>query len=112
MTHIDAFEFGSITIDKKTYNHDVYIMPSGKIEEREHSHEITKQQIMHVLKENPDIILIGKGTSGVAKLTEEAKKLLSENKVEFFEDNTYNIVKKFNDLAKKKKVAAIIHTTC
>ena len=31
---IDATEFGSITVDGKTYEHDVIIRLSGKVEKR------------------------------------------------------------------------------
>lgn len=116
MVKINTSEFGSITIDNKKYPHDVYIFPSGKVEERPHSHSISKDQVEHILKENSDleVIFIGKGTSGMASLDADARELLEKKGIEIIEANTPDIKDKFNELADKreKKIAAIIHTTC
>lgn len=112
MTKINSSAFGSITIDDVKYDHDVYILPSGKIEEREHGHIFTKEQIEHMLKENPNIVIIGKGVSGMASLSSDARAELENKGVEVIEGNTPDIIDKFNQLSETKKVAAIIHTTC
>lgn len=112
MVNIDSSAYGSITINGVTYDHDVYIFPSGKVEEREYGHTFTKEQVEHVLKENPKVVVIGKGTSGMASLSDEARALLENKGIEIVEDNTPDIRDKFNKLAKTKKVAAIIHVTC
>jgi len=110
MVKINSSTYGSITIDGIAYNHDVFILPSGQVEEREYGHTFTKEQVKHVLKEKPEIIIIGKGTSGMASLSGEGRKLLKGIKI--IEDWTPKIRDKFNELAKTKKVAAIIHVTC
>jgi hypothetical protein len=112
MAKINAYSFGSITVDYVTYRHDVYILPSGKVEERPYGHTFTKEQVEHVLKENPDVVITGKGDSGLASLSRDAKNLLQKNGVEMIEDYTQNIVDEFNNLNETKKVAAIIHITC
>jgi len=112
MVRIDSSEYGYIIIDGKKYPHDVYILPSGKVEEREHSHTFSKEQVEHVLKEKPDVVIIGKGTSGMASLSDDAKELLEKSKVEVIKDWTPKIRERFNESAKKKRVTAIIHTTC
>ncbi|MEX2721505.1 MAG: hypothetical protein Q6362_008880, partial [Candidatus Wukongarchaeota archaeon] len=63
MTEINSSSYGFITVDGKTYRHDVYVLPSGKVEEREYGHTFTKEQVEYVLKECPDTVIIGKGTS-------------------------------------------------
>jgi len=45
MAKIDSSAYGWIKIDGVTYNHDVYILPSGKVEEREYGHTFTKEQV-------------------------------------------------------------------
>jgi hypothetical protein len=112
MLTINDSVYGSITINNLKYNFDVYILVSEIIEERESSHTITKEEIEHVLKGNPNVIVIGKGTSGVAELNEEAKKFVKSLDIEIIIDDTPKIRDKFNEKAKTKKVAAIIHTTC
>ncbi|MCK4588805.1 MAG: hypothetical protein KAT77_00045 [Nanoarchaeota archaeon] len=112
MVKIDSSKYGSITLDRKVYEHDVYILPSGQVEEREYGHTFTKEQVEHLLKEKPEIIVIGKGTSGMASLSDEGRKLLKKEGVKIIEDWTPKIRDKFNELVKTKKVAAIIHVTC
>ena len=112
MVRIDSSSYGSITVDGKTYRHDVYVLPSGKVEEREYGHTFTRDQIEYVLKENPEVVVIGKGTSGLAALSDDARALLEKAGIEIIEDHTPAIVDKFNKLAKTKRVAAIIHVTC
>jgi len=112
MARLNSSRFGSITIDDVTYNHDVYILPSGEVEERKYGHTFTREQADHVLKENPDTVVIGKGTSGLASLSPEAKALLEEKGIEIVEVNTPDIADKFNKLSETKKVTAIIHVTC
>lgn len=112
MLVINSSQYGSITINDVTYNHDVYILPSGRVEEREYGHTFTEDQVEHVLEENPNVVFIGKGTSGMASLSSDARALLEEKGIEIIEANTQEIKDKFNEIAKIKKVAAIIHVTC
>jgi hypothetical protein len=112
MANINSSSFGSITVDNVNYSHDIYILPSGKVEKREYGHTFSKEQVEHLLKENPEIIVIGKGTSGYASLSREAKSLLEKKGIEIIKDVTPAIRSKFNELSKTKKVTAIIHVTC
>lgn len=112
MAKINSSNYGSITVDNETYNHDIFILPSGKVEEREYGHTFTKDQIEHLLKENPEIVFIGKGTSGLASLSNDARALLESKGVKIIEADTPDMKDKFNELAKTKRVSAIIHITC
>ncbi|MBE9483073.1 MAG: hypothetical protein IMY88_05260 [Chloroflexi bacterium] len=112
MAKINFSAYGSITVDNQTYRHDVYILPSGKVEEREYGHTFTKDQVEHVLIENPDIVVTGKGTSGLASLSSDARAILEEKGIEIIEAITPDIKDKFNRLNETKKVAAIVHVTC
>jgi len=112
MAKINSYTFGSITVDNVTYNHDIYILPSGKVEQRQYGHTFTKDEVDYVLKENPDVIIIGRGASGLASLSSEAKALLQDNGMELIEADTPNITDKFNRLNEAKRVAAMIHVTC
>ena len=92
MTKVNSSTFGSITIDGVTYNHDIYILPSGKVVERKYGHTFTKDQVENVLRENPDIVVAGKGTSGLASLSSDARALSEEKGIEIIEANTPAIV--------------------
>jgi len=102
MAKINSSTYGSITIDNVTYNHDVFILPSGKVEEREYGHTFTKEQVEHILPDyNPP------SSSSHSPKGERAPK-----EIEIIEAHTPEIKDKFNQLAETKRVAAIIHVTC
>ncbi|RLI31889.1 hypothetical protein DRO51_02985 [Candidatus Bathyarchaeota archaeon] len=119
MVRIDSLSFGSIVIDGKKYRHDVIIYPSGMVKRRKGGflmfggHNIRKDEIEELYNSNPEVIIIGTGTSGKAKLSEEGKSFLKDKGLEVFEASSYEAVKKFNELTSLgKKVGAIFHVTC
>ena len=111
-------EFGKIKVDGKEF-HDPIILPSGKTIEREYekikekygtSHVIDEEEIEILIKEKPEIIVIGTGFDGMAKLTEEAKKKISEKGIKLIEEKTPDAIETFSSLKNKK--AGIFHSTC
>ena len=66
----------------------------------------------NALKGNPEVVFIGKGTSGIASLSPDARALLEKKEVRIIEADTPDMVDEFNELAKTKGVAAIVHVTC
>lgn len=109
---MNSFSYGFIIVDDRTYHHDVYVLPSGKVVKREYGHTFTKDQVEYVLKESPDMVVIGKGTSGLATLSGDARALLENKGIEVIEADTPAIVDRFNEVAETKTVAAVIHVTC
>jgi len=57
---INSSSYGFITINDKTYHRDVYVLPSGKVVEREYGHTFTEDQAERVLKETPTQLLSGR----------------------------------------------------
>jgi hypothetical protein len=110
MATIDTSAFGSVTIDEKKYDSDVYVLVSGKVEEREKSHTISKKEIEYILKDSPEMIVIGRGTSAVAELNDEAQRFVETLDIDVVIGKTPDIRTAFNGA--KGKVGAIIHTTC
>jgi hypothetical protein len=131
---IEEYHFGSITIDGKTYNHDVEVRwtpkeslpdPTGQAVEvlkwwRKESHVIDVEDIKRAIDQNPDVITIGTGESGVAEVTEGAKNEVKSKGVELMIDLTEEAIKTFNILCqesedeegKQKKVIGLFHLTC
>lgn len=118
---IQEYHFGSITIDGKTYHHDVEVISSGEVLKwwRKESHVIDVQDIKRAIEQNPDTIIIGTGESGVAEVTETAKKEIQSKGIELIIEITGEAVKSFNLLLKKseeaknkKKIIGLFHLTC
>jgi hypothetical protein len=75
------------------------------------SHRISNGEAEELLIGSPDIIIIGTGQAGVLRVDNNIIEKLSRN-AELFVLKTPEAAKKFNELAKDKKVNALIHTTC
>jgi len=111
---IDSFNFGFIVVDGKQYMCDVVILPDGRVTEREPgrgrigSHSITGSQLEPLKITNPEIIVVGTGMRGMAKLSEPRA---SDINIRVMSSQT--AVEEFNKLAAEgKRVAALIHITC
>ncbi len=70
---IEDTKFGSITIDGKTYEHDVIVRLSGKVEKRKKklsketygtSHIISKDEAKFVFEDGCDVLIVGAGQEG------------------------------------------------
>jgi len=107
---INKTSFKSITIDSKTYDHDVWVFADGSIKERNRNHEFTIEEFQIITRDNPEILIIGTGQYGVVKIREEVFKAAKKRGIELVIDKTPVAIEKFNQ--EKRKKAASIHTTC
>ena len=119
MTVINSFKFGAIVLDGKKYSRDVFLYPDGGIRKRKGgfwkfgSHAIKREEIEELVKSSPDLLIVGTGTDGVAKLNPDADAFLKGSGVESVVVPSQEAVDKFNDLsAQGKHPAALIHITC
>ena len=119
MAKIESFNFGFIVVDAKQYGHDVVILPDGTVKEREQSkgrlgsHSISRSEIETLSKTQPDVIIIGTGVAGMAKLAHDAEFYLQEPDLNLFALPSPQAVRKYNQcMDDGDKVAALIHITC
>lgn len=112
---IEEYRFGFIAIDGKTYNCDVEVRWTGEALkwQRLESHVIGARDVKRAIEQNPETIIIGNGESGVARVTEKAKKFIKEKGVELIVDLTEEAVKTFNiKEGKQQRVIGLFHLTC
>ena len=111
--------FGRITLDGKTYDHDIVIYPSGRVERRKKwlskekhgtSHKLDPEELREYLKEDFDVIIVGTGMYGYLSLLPESRELVGGKEVH--ELSTGKAVELFNELNGKRKVLGIFHVTC
>jgi hypothetical protein len=115
MVKIDSTSFGFITIDGKTYSHDVIVTSEGKVKEgrTEVRHLIGRKEFFDLLFERPEAIVIGSGQGGALEISEEIGRFAKEKGVALTVLPTPEAVKEFNRLCEEgKKVVAYIHVTC
>ncbi|MCD6528321.1 hypothetical protein J7K44_01645 [bacterium] len=112
---IKEYHFGFITIDDESYDYDVEVRWIGEVLKwwRQESHIVDVGDIKRAVEENPEVIVIGTGESGMAKVTNEAKEEIISKGIRLIIEKTGQAVKSFNkEEEKKRKVIGLFHLTC
>jgi hypothetical protein len=116
---IEGTEFGSITIDGKTYEYDVIIRLSGEVEKRRKklskeqygtSHIISKAEAKSVFEDGCDLLIIGAGQQGNVRLSPEAAAYFEKKGCQVMVQPTPEAIASFNE-AREKKIG-LMHVTC
>lgn len=116
---IDKTEFGSITIEGETYEHDVLIRPGGKVKKRKKrlskevygtSHMVSFAEAGHVFRKKARKLIIGSGQTGMVKLSDEAKAFFAERKCKVVIVPTPQAIRLWNDEA--EDAIGLFHVTC
>jgi len=111
--------FGRIIVDGKTYEHDIVVYPSGRVEERKKwlsknkhgtSHKLDPDELREYLREEFDVLIVGTGSYGYPSLLPESRELVKDKEV--YALPTGKAVELFNELSGKRKVLGIFHVTC
>lgn len=111
-TFIEDYSFGRIVIDGKTYKDDVILLEENVISPwwREKGHRVLEEDLDKVLEHDPEILIIGTGSSGRMKVPSELPKSL-DFEVEWHP--TKRACERYNELFQKdKKIAGGFHLTC
>lgn len=111
---IEGYDFGRIIIDGKVYTHDVIIYPD-RVDGRwwrEEGHRVSRADIEEILKEKPEILIVGTGDPGLMRVSQETRDLLSSKGIRLIERPTKEATKTFNELSGKARVVAALHLTC
>ena len=106
---ITNFSFGSISINGRKYETDIIVFWDGEILERVRTHVFSKKELMEILVKDPELVVIGTGTAGNMKVENQAADYTKLNGIELIVKTTDKAVKDFNDMVRKKRVAAVFH---
>jgi len=112
---IEHYSFGQITINGQKYDHDVFIDLDGQVHDwwRQESHRITLNDLKDGFKEKPEILIIGTGAYGVAKVMPEIEIRINQEKIKLIIEPTGQAKEKYNQLREEgKKAVAFLHLTC
>jgi hypothetical protein len=116
---INNTQFGSITVDGKTYDHDVIIRLSGDIEKRKKnlskekygtSHIISKDEAKFVYEEGCEVVIVGTGQQDNVRLSPEASEYLSKKGCTVLLQPTPEAIHSFNEMRRRK--VGLMHVTC
>ncbi len=112
--NIDAYSFGSITIDGKTYRSDLIIYPD-KIDHkwwRKSGHLLQMVDLRQITGYKPEILVIGTGASELMRIDPEVEKEMRSLNIKLIVKKTAEAVKKYNKLAEKDRAVCVLHLTC
>ncbi len=116
---IERTEFGSITIDGKTYDFDVIVGLCGEVTKRKKklskryygtSHIISKDEAKFVFERGCEQLVLGTGQSDNVKLSKEAAEYLAKKGCKVIAQPTPTAIRTFNR-SKKEKIG-LFHVTC
>ncbi len=116
---IDGTVFGEITIDGKTYDHDVVVRLSGEIVKRKKklskrlygtSHVLSKDEAKFLLEDGCEQIIIGSGQMGNVHLSPEAEAYFEKHGCKVQLKPTPEAIGLFNRAHGRK--IGLFHVTC
>ena len=116
---IEGTEFGSITIDGKSYQFDVIIRLSGEIVKRKKklskrqygtSHMISKDEAKFVYEDGCRELVLGTGQDDNVRLSEEAAEYFDRKGCKVIARPTPAAIDAFNESGKRK--VGLFHVTC
>ena len=98
MSNIDSYQFGQIVVNGKRYNSDIIIFPHRIWDNwlRKTGHQLSLADIAEVLAENPDVLIVGTGASGMVKVLPEVQQIARAQGIRLIAEptnracNTYN----------------------
>lgn len=116
---IDGTSFGSITVDGKTYEHDIVMRLSGKIKKRKKklskqkygtSHIISLAEAEQIHDDGATRVIVGTGQHGMVRLSDQAKRFFQEHGCEVVTAPTPTAIREWNEV--EGKTIAMFHVTC
>jgi hypothetical protein len=116
---IDSTIFGAITIDGRTYQHDVVVRLSGEVVKRKKklskklygtSHVLSKDEAKFLFEKGCDQVVIGSGQMGHVHLSPEAEAYFERKGCEVVLKPTPEAIRMLN--RSRTKRIGLFHVTC
>jgi hypothetical protein len=111
---IESFSFGNIKVEGSTYTRDVIIYPN-RIDAnwwRKEGHSLIPEDIQEVIKERPEVLIVGCGVSGCLTIPRKTQEELLRKGIELISLPTEDAISEYNKLSPTKNVIACLHLTC
>ncbi|MCM8776566.1 MAG: MTH938/NDUFAF3 family protein [Candidatus Omnitrophica bacterium] len=112
---IEAYSFGSITVDGKIYDKDLIVFPDRVLPNwrRKEGHALSIDDLREVLEFEPEVLVIGCGWSSCMKILRAADQFLEDKHIRVIAKSTGEACPIFNqELDRGGKVAGAFHLTC
>jgi hypothetical protein len=116
---IEHTEFGSITVEGETFDHDIVIRLDGQVIKRKKklskqvygtSHIVSLDEAEYVFEKGADYLVVGSGQSGILRLSEEAQAFFNDKKVNIGLFATPEAIQFWNQI--NQPAIGLFHVTC
>ena len=116
---IENTAFGTITLDGKTYEHDVVVRLSGEVVKRKKklskkyygtSHILSKDEAKFVFEKGCEQLIVGSGQIGNVRLSPEAEAYFAKQNCKVLLHPTPEAIRVFNRSTARK--IGLFHVTC
>ena len=112
---INSYSFGSITIENKTYQKDIIVLPEKVCPNwiRIKGHSLAPEDIKEIIDYHPEILIIGTGAYGSMTVPSSTTDELSKKKIKLISEDTKKACTLFNEHIKNNiKTVGAFHLTC
>ncbi len=112
---IDSYSFGVMKVNGAEYRTDLIVFPDRVRSDwwRKQGHILAIEDLDDVLDFKPEVLIVGKGISGLMQIPASTKKALQEKGIGLIAENTGRAWQLFNEqIQKGKKVVGAFHLTC
>ena len=111
---IQEYGFGIFVIDGNRYGHDIKLIGNQVIPwKTRRGHKLNIDDIEDLVADQPKILVIGTGASGILRVGDEFKNFIRLKGIGLVIKKTKEACQEYNKLIKEnKKVCAILHGTC
>ena len=110
---IERTSFGSITVNGKTFPHDIWLFANGEIKRRDRNHRFTLDEFFELLEGDPETVIVGTGQAGCVEVEESVLEEAKKRGIELVNLETPRAISAYNEAVKSgKRVAAAFHVTC
>lgn len=114
---IESYSFGRMVVEDEEYRDDLMICGKEVNPDwvRKRGHELHPEDITWITGKDPELLVVGTGSSGRMKVTDETKTLLDENGIDLWIGSTEEAADYFNTKRKEEseeKIAGAFHLTC
>lgn len=111
---IESYRFGEVVIDGRRYRTDVIIFPDHVEANwwREEGHSVAPVDVWEVLRDRPDVLVVGLGAHGRVVVLPQTRRQLDEAGVQLIALPTEQACQTYNRLSRQRTVVAALHLTC
>jgi hypothetical protein len=112
---IESYRFGLMKVNGAEYRQDLIVFPD-KIRStwwRKQGHSLAVEDLQDVLEFKPEVLVVGKGASGLMEIPAPTQNALQDEGIEVIAQNTSQACNTFNEqIEAGKKVVGAFHLTC